>query len=349
MRSLSAVKAVASGDRGYRRRVRILLAVLLMLLFVPTYSTVPRRPILGRVADLTAMPVPLDPGDPARRRAGRLTLLGGVALTSRDPAFGGFSSMRVANGRITLLSDMGTVVSFRLAPGGRIEAPRFSNLPAGPGRGWEKADRDSESMTTDPATGRIWVGFESWNQIWRYAPGFARAQRWIAPPAMADWPIAGGAESLVRLHDGHFVVFSETDRLPGAHARTALWFDGDPTVSPGTGFVFGYRPPRHYDPSDAVELPDGDLLVLNRRFRLPYDFTARLTIVRRADIRPGAVVTGTEIARFAAPLIHDNFEALAVTREHGATIVWMASDDNQSILQRSLLLKFRLEPAAPAG
>ena len=214
----------------------------------------------------------------------------------------------------------------------------------GPGTGWDKADRDSESMAVDPASGRIWVGFENYNALWRYAPGFARAEARARPRAMADWPVNGGPESLVRLRDGRFIVLGETAHWPHSRARAALLFAGDPVAGPDTGFRFSYAPPAGYDPSDAAELPDGDLLVLNRRFALPYDFTAILTIVPRAGIAAGKTARGMPIAGFAAPLIHDNFEGVAVTREGKQTIVWLVSDDNQSLLQRSLLLKFRLEP-----
>jgi len=42
-------------------------------------------------------------------------------------------------------------------------------------------------------------------------------------------------------------------------------------------------------------------------------------------------------------VVHDNFEAIAAVREGDSTILWIASDDNQLFLQRSLLLKFRLD------
>ena len=38
-----------------------------------------------------------------------------------------------------------------------------------------------------------------------------------------------------------------------------------------------------------------------------------------------------------------SFRMVATTQEKGATIVWLVSDDNQSLLQRTLLLKFRLD------
>lgn len=342
--------AGAVSTHVYSARVAILLSLLLLLAFVPGYDTMPPGPRLRPAGQISATPVALDPDDPARRTVGWLTYLGGVALDSRDPAFGGFSSMTVVGDRFTLLSDGGGIVQFRMGPDWHLGDVRFANLPDGPGTGWEKRDRDSESMAVDPATGTVWVGFETYNSIWRYAAGFRRAEARVRPPAMADWPVAGGPESMVRLRDGGMVVLSETGRWPHHKDRAAIRFTGDPVTDPRAGFRFSYRPPAGYDPSDAVALPGGDLLVLNRRFRLPYQFTAILTIVPHAAIAPGKTVTGTPIARFAPPLIHDNFEALAVTREAGRTIVWMASDDNQSMLQRSLLLKFRLDrPGDPRG
>ena len=349
MRPSSAVqqarRVARPSEHAIAAAVRVLLSILLVLLLVPGYATVPPVPRLAPEGRMTVRPVMLDAHDAQRRRVGRLTWLGGVELASDDPAFGGYSSMRVAGDRFTLLSDGGNVVDFRLDRRWRIGELRFGNLPDGPGTGWQKEDRDSESMASDPATGRLWVGFEDANAIWRYSPGFARAEARARPSDMARWPKAAGPASLVRLRDGHFIVFAEKAHWPHDHAHAARWFDRDPTTDPTRGFRFDYLPPDHYDPSDAAELPDGDLLVLNRRFELPYDFSAILTIVPRAAIAPGKRVAGTPIARFAAPLIHDNFEALAVTREGADTIVWIASDDNQSMLERSLLLKFRLEPS----
>jgi hypothetical protein len=84
--------------------------------------------------------------------------------------------------------------------------------------------------------------------------------------------------------------------------------------------------------------------VLDRRAGFQGGFTARLGILDLRAIRPDATVAAREVARFEAPVLHDNFEALAAVREGGSTIVWIASDDNLSGFQRSLLLKFRLEP-----
>lgn len=303
------------------------------------------RDLLGKVPRMTAERVPLDLHDPAHIRVGALTYLGGVRLRSEDRAFGGFSSMRIQGDDFTLLSDGGTFVRFRMGGDWVPHDVQFGDLPDGPGSGWLKSERDSESMTSDPATGRIWVGFEQDNAIWRYDAGLDRAERSAHPAAMRDWSNNGGPESLVRLQDGRFFVLGETTRPKGSRiGREGLLFPVDPTRPEAKPVRFVYMPPdERYDPSDAVEMPDGRLIVLNRRFSVPGLFTAKLTLIDPHAIRPGAVLRGTEIATLAAPLIHDNYEALAVTREGEDVILWVASDDNQQFWEWSLLLKFRLE------
>ena len=334
--------------------MRILFVILAVLLIVPGWTGEERLALLGDRPQMIATRVPLDPADPRHVRLGALTYLGGVRLRSIDPAFGGYSALSVATrpdgNRFTMLSDGGNVVSFTMGDDWRPRRLRFLNLPAGPGIGWDKRDRDSESMAVDPGNGRIWVGFERHNAIWRYAPGFAKAEAQREPEEMANWPANGGPESVARLPDGRFVVIGEERHVPrqrwrGSEAdrlqsRDALIFPGDPIVTPPAHFA--YLPDGRYDPADATALPNGDLLVLDRAFRLPYRFSNRLSLVPAAAIRPGRVVRGRLLALLDSPLIHDNFEGLATTQEDGATIVWMVSDDNQSLLQRTLLLKFRL-------
>ncbi|MES2097543.1 MAG: esterase-like activity of phytase family protein [Pseudomonadota bacterium] len=346
MRPLSAVQARVSPAPRYEGAMYRAFRFLLLTIFLLTvdWSGRPRRDELGARADIAIKRVPLDPADSARTTVGALTFLGGLELSSRDGAFGGFSSMSVTGDRFTLLSDGGNIVRFTLDRRFRLSAPEFGDLPAGPGLGWSKIDRDSESMALDPVSGAVWVGFERANAIWRYGPGLTAPAAHVAPPAMHDWESNGGAESLVRLRDGRFLVIAETDsRGQATGARNALLFSGDP-LAPRSGVVrFGYLPPDGYDPSDAVELPDGRVLVLNRRIALPFTWSAKLTLVDPRAITPGAILRGREIATLAPPLTVDNFEGLAVTREGSATILWMVSDDNLSAVQRSLLMKFRLE------
>ncbi|MEG8047659.1 esterase-like activity of phytase family protein [Sphingomonas aerolata] len=108
---------------------------------------------------------------------------------------------------MTLLSDGGNIVRFHIGDDWRPAGIGFAALPGGPGQGWSKRDRDSESLTIDAATGTAWVGFEYWNAVGRYAAGadgtlLARFEGMVRPRAMREWPDNGGPESMVRLRDG---------------------------------------------------------------------------------------------------------------------------------------------------
>ena len=324
----------------------LLLSVLLILIFAPSYSGEEPEPRFAGRSSMTATRVAIDLGNPANTRVGQLTYIGGVRLTSPSPAFGGFSSMRTDGKRFALLSDGGLIVRFDMDADFRVSRAAFGTLGAGPGTGWLKGDRDSESTSWDPATGRFWVGFEQTNEIWRYDAN-GRAEAHLRPLSMVRWWTNGGPESMVRLASGNFIVISEMTHPPGdpdGDTRDAVVFRGDPTNPRTPTLRFAYRPPAGYDPTDMAELPDGRLLILHRRLNLSTAlFTAKLVIVDRPAIREGTTMQGREIATFAAPLLRDNFEALAVTRENGATMIWIASDDNREWFEQSLLLKFRLD------
>lgn len=330
--------------------MRLWYSILLAFALVPPFSGPSPADELDRDAPFRAVPVALVPAAPGQRRAGALDFVRGYRLESGDRAFGGFSAMASDGRRFTLLTDGGEGAAFDLGADGRITRPRIFTLPAFPRIGFEKKDRDSESLAHDPASGRFWVGFENANQIWRYAPGFARAERRAAPPAMAEWPENRGAEAMVRLADGRFVVIGE-DAIEGAagEPRPLLIFARDPAEAPAALARARYQPPDGYSPTDMTELPDGRLIIVNRRARLDTGFTACLTLIDRAALRPGATIRGRVIARFAPPMQHDNFEGIVALRQRDGIHLWLVADDNQLWLEQSLLLEFRLDERRAAA
>ncbi|HEY0412069.1 MAG TPA: esterase-like activity of phytase family protein [Allosphingosinicella sp.] len=314
------------------RPILAFLAVLLLATFAP--PALPRREPPPALSLVYAEPVPLDESWPALQSAGRLRFLGGWRLTSNDPRFGGISAMHVEGAAVLAFSDSGWMIRFPL-PGPRSPVKAMIRaLPRGPGASERKSARDIESMWVEGRS--VWIGFERRNVVWRFEqPGWTvGAAAW--PPGMRRWPPNRGPEAIVRLRDGRFLVFAEGNGRGGP----VLLFQGDPAV-PGTPETrFTYRPPPGYRATDAALLPDGRVLVLNRRFRLLEGITAKLALLRRGG---GGILTAEELADFRPPLTVDNMEALSVTREAGRTIVWIASDDNYNPLQRTLLMKFALE------
>ncbi|RVT92902.1 esterase-like activity of phytase family protein [Sphingomonas crocodyli] len=291
---------------------------------------------------VTAEAVPLDPNDPAHVQVGSLRYLSGWVLNSRNPRFGGYSALHVKGNVFAALADTGEYLGFHMAALGAIEDVRFGRLPDYPGRTGAKSDRDSESLAVDPATGRMWVGFEQYNAIYRFAPGFAKAEASARPAAMAEWPSNEGPESLARLSDGRFITIQE-GKQDAPEPHPALLFPKDPTAPDSAPIAFSYRPPENYAPTDAAQLPDGRLVVLNRHFRLSDGMWAAVTVFDPKDIKPGQTVPSTLLAEIRPPLTIDNMEGLSVTQEGGRTILWLISDDNQNGIQKTLLMKFALE------
>lgn len=325
---------------------RLPLSILLLALGVPSYSGEPRLPLAAPgPAVIETRRVPLSDADHALRTAGALRFLGGVQLTSPDPAFGGYSAMTITGDRLTLLSDGGGIARFRLDAKGRVSDPVLSDLADGPGTGWAKRQRDTESMARMP-NGDLLVGFEYWNAVCRYTHDLARLIRCAAPAAMADWSLNGGAEALAVLPDGRVAVFSETAYTPRIKGIEALMFAGDPTTGRRPAFRFGIRVPVEWKMTDAVALDRDRIVILLRRVTPGGGFVGRVAIIQTASIGPNAAVVPHSLATLETPLLHDNYEGLALVRESGRVVLWVLSDDNLSPFQRTLLLKFAIEPAA---
>ncbi|WP_367718738.1 esterase-like activity of phytase family protein [Nitratireductor sp. GISD-1A_MAKvit] len=107
--------------------------------------------------------------------------------------------------------------------------------------------------------------------------------------------------------------------------------------------VFTVARSEGFDITDGAFLPDGDLLLLERRFTFANGVAIRIRRIDGATIAPGSVANGPVL--FTAGMDHqiDNMEALDVwQRADGATMVSLMSDDNHSLLQRNLYLEFRL-------
>src|ERR1700733_15204883 len=110
--------------------------------------------------------------------------------------------------------------------------------------------------------------------------------------------------------------------------------------SPGQ---FSVRRTNNFDVSDAVLLPSGELLLLERKFSLLDGIGIRIRRIEPASVAPGAVVDGPSI--FDADLGDeiDNMEGIdAHVTPEGDTVLTMVSDDNFSMIQRTLLLQFTL-------
>jgi hypothetical protein len=324
------------GRAMLRRILRILVILALAALAVGGVRTTYEN----HSQNISQTPLAFDSSDPKRDRIGPLKFLGAWELQSDNSDFGGMSAiMALKDGRFIGLSDAGTMIGFGLNNDNRIDRPFIAALPGAFGKAISFRDRDSEGIAYDPGSGRIWVSYEGRHAIRRFPPSLSRVDGLVRPAAMQRWPNNKGAEAMVRLPDGRFLVFAEGG---GDDVYPAILFSGDP-VEPGTtSFAFAYRPPDGYRITDATVLPDGQLLVLYRRIGLPHGFTAKLALLDPRTIIRGKTVSAKVIATLEPPLLVDNMEGVTTTQENGQTIIWLVSDNNFNIFQRTLLMKFAL-------
>jgi len=106
---------------------------------------------------------------------------------------------------------------------------------------------------------------------------------------------------------------------------------------------FTVRRSDNFDISDAVMLRDGDLLILERKFSWLAGIGIRIRRIAVKSIARGATLDGPSI--FEADLGNevDNMEGIDVhLTAQGDTVLTMVSDDNFSMIQRTLLLQFTL-------
>jgi hypothetical protein len=259
-----------------------------------------------------------------------LTLSAAWQLASRSDDFGGYSAMvPEPGGDLLLFSDRGRYL--------RLTAPGTASLRVAIGTvsGANSSDKrqfDIEAATRDPASGAVWLAYENSNAIRRYPDNLDDFDE-VRPPEMQSWRTNSGPEAFVRLADGRFVVLSEV-------GGNGLLFAGDPVMGV-TPTAFRFVPPADFRPTDMAVLPDGRVVILLRRLQLwlPPRLTSRLVVADPATIEPGEEWAWVALAEIAAPLPAENYEGLAIEPlEPGRVRLWLASDDNRAVFQRTLLL-----------
>jgi hypothetical protein len=142
---------------------------------------------------------------------------------------------------------------------------------------------------------------------------------------------------------GTLVAFSE--RLTDKNGNLTGWLIGGPM--PGTitlkrlaGFFI----------TDTAALPDGGIVILERRFSYSEGIQMRIRRVAASELKPGALIQGEVLLEATDSLNIDNMEAIGVHRRaSGETIITLMSDDNFNPLQRTLIMQFTLPDAKSAA
>ncbi len=288
-------------------------------------------------------------------RFGPLEFVGGLEMTSPSRDFGGLSSFRFLKPGSDFIgvSDSGFWFFGSVARDADGKPTGFDNFRmqqmydrAGKlsGNKWQ-VDAESLAVKDGVAT----VGFERDHRISQF-----RIEPDGMKPAFKDLDFLipkrelrqnRGFETLAHAHpygqhEGGLVAVSEKSLDKDGNIFAAI------IEGPNKG-IFTVKRNGEFDITDGAFLPNGDLLLLERSFSMATGVKMRLRRIYGESIAKGAVADGPVL--FEADMLYqiDNMEGMDVwTREDGAQMVSLISDDNHSLIQRNLYLEFVLHDEA---
>lgn len=282
---------------------------------------------------------------------GSLEFLGGLSLSSSNPLYGAVSAIRFQPDQRHFISVLDTghwlTGAIDRDADGRLSGisdaiimpmqDRFGQVHEG------KGAMDAEGLALRDHS--VLVSFEQYHRVDVYPdPGFETSASTRTLPILIPKNQLRGNQSLEAL-----MIAPPASPLAGSAvivSERSLDKQGNMLAAVLDGPQAGRFTVRHYDDfdvSDGVFLPDGDLLLLERRFDLAHGIGVRILRIAGGDIKPGALVDGKIIFEANADEQIDNLEGLDAFRASDGTIhLIMVSDDNHSILQRNLMLEFRL-------
>ncbi|PLX35321.1 MAG: twin-arginine translocation pathway signal [Hyphomicrobiales bacterium] len=320
-----------------------------VLLVLPSGAAAPPATI-----SLETKPVVFSPLQPQKNRFGALEWRGGLEISAQNSHFGGFSGLVLNRdgSRMIALSDRGWWLQSELVyEGGRLaglESAVMNQLlkPGGKPYG-SKKHRDAESIIswTSGDLSDLVVSFERRHRLVRYrAPGNALTvpgRRLHALKSFKRLRYNKGLEAIARfpaasaLRGWIIAVAEGTLDKAGNHLAWLLRGRSARRLS--------VKKRGEFEITDAAAMPGGDLILLERAVSLLGGPRFALRRIKAAHIRAGAVLDGEVLIE--ADLRHtiDNMEGLALHRHpDGELRLTLISDDNFSLIQRTLLLQFAL-------
>lgn len=290
------------------------------------------------------------PGSKATK-FGKMEFLGGIEMVSNDGELGGWSSIRLRPDQKHFVGviDTGNWITGEIerSADGRLSGisnveitfMRDSDGKAGKSKWW----MDSESLAF--RDGKILVGFERRYRIDVYPdPGFEQAKpvgsldillnkKQLEPNRSTETVVAAPANGPLR--GGVVTIMEDSVNKDGNLLAAVL-------NGPRKG-IFYVKKKSPYEVTDGAFLPNGDLLILERRFGLTTGIGMQIRRIKTDTIKPGATVDGEVVLEADGGYQIDNMEGLeAFAAPDGTAHVILVSDDNFSLLQRSLMLEFRL-------
>ena len=334
-----------------RRNASLAVCFFAALFYLPPLAPAQADPTSVERMEITARPIEKFHIGRDEKMFGPLEFVGGLEMTASANDFGALSAFRFTSpGKDFVgVADtgfwyFGSIVRDAQGRPSGIENFRMVQMVDDTGHPiGEKWLVDAEGL--DVKNGIATVGFERDHRIAQFRLDPADMK---APFRQLDFLVPErelrqnrGFETVTRAHpfgqhEGGLVVVSEKSLDKQGNIFAAI------IEGPNKG-VFTVKRSGDFDITDGAFLPNGDLLLLERSYRIADGVKMRLRRIYGESVAKGQVADGPVL--FTADMAYqiDNMEGLDVwQRADGATMVSIVSDDNHSILQRNLYLEFVL-------
>jgi len=301
---------------------------------------------------IDARPVFWDPENPRDTKAGKLTYVGGLELTSEHPDFGGLSALIVGEtgDAFIAVSDQGNWITADLQSDGdkpiSISGGLVAPLISSDGTPFfGKYESDAEGLAVprgaDPRTTPILVSFERHHRIRRFdlaADGFeARAEPVPDFGTLANLTNNKGLEALTYLVDGSLLALSEETLDADGHIIGVRL-----TETHATPVLLRQHLP--YMLTDLATLPNGDVVTLERHYSMLAGVSILMRRIPAASLEDNAPLDGEVLLEANNSRSIDNMEGLSIRQTaDGTSLLYLISDNNFNPLQRTLLLVFALQ------
>lgn len=356
----TVLKRLCGPTGGRKRQVATLFVAAVVTASLVTAAD--NKPKLKQSApqliEVTARQIPsFDKTKPNKMHFGRLAWRGGVVLSSPSKHFGGWSGLTIdQSGRsVVAISDAGTWLRGKLTyEKGQLTglaATKIAPLNALNGKPLTRSrDRDAEAIRLlrgSVDNGVALIAFEQNDRVGVFPTsktGIGTPKHYLKlPEAIRKNRRRNGVEGLAVLRGGKrkgtILTFLEGHLTKDKRHRGWL-------LGRGKGKKIWLRDRGGFSVTDLTGLPDGSVLVLERRFRWSEGVKMRLRLLPAQSIRPGAVLEGEVLVEADMGQQIDNMEGLAVHQNaRGETIITVISDDNfNTFFQRTVLLQFALDP-----
>lgn len=314
-----------------------------------------QTPSKPQAIEVSSERILFDRDKPGRRRYGKLEWLGTLRLTSPSPDFGGFSGLALdkTGTQMFAISDQGRWLKAEIVyrEGGlekliNARIGRLRGLDGKPLGGKLLADSESVAFAIPgTVTGKAFVSFERQHRIAEYqvtADGVGAAIRHLKlPERVRSVKPNKGIEGIAVLRGGRskgaLLAFAE-EYLDGQGDHIG-WLIGGP--APG---LVTLKRLRGFAITGLATASNGDVIILERRYRFSEGVKMRLRRVKAARVKRGALLGGEVLFETDDLREIDNMEGLAVHRDaQGRDILTLISDNNfNTRFQRTLLMQFAI-------